>query len=634
MPEVSAAGARSAPSSLEAALESLTHWRAELAAGLESLRRWAQAGRLIDEQAASRLAHLERRLASERLTIAFVAEQSRGKSELINALFFGEQGMRLLPASGGKILCPTEILWDATRAPSIRLLPIETRESGRALREYMNEADAWHELPLDPRRPETVPVACEALTQSRQVDGAAVPRWRYAIINFPHPLLAAGVAILDTAGFRTLASEPELSFHRVPDAAAVVFMISAESSITPADQALWTEHVATIGGIEDTCFVVLNKIDGLRDGARGEGQVLTEIDRQVKTVADALGIAPTRIFALSAKQGLAAKMQGDRDGLVRSRLYRLEQALSRGLVHQRRLAHATGARAEVRGVLAEMRALIASRLDFANGQLEELTALKDKNQKLVELLARKAGVERGRLEQARAMMSGLRVVHNKHAGELERLLDPAAARESAMRAREAVGGSAFSKAIGEILAGFFRDARETIVRAIAVIQEARKVMAAVRQKMTVEYKIAPVEAAPFATERFLIELDRLEEHCTREFKGGSNLLLRSRKALGTLFFDTVALQVIHVFEIADRETRAWLAGFIRPLESQINAYQEQSNARIEGMGRIQNAEVDLLDKLAELERLAAEVGAQREQCEAQQQRLMALLDVEREPSLA
>jgi hypothetical protein len=634
MPEVSAAGARSAPSSLEAALESLTHWRAELAAGLESLRRWAQAGRLIDEQAASRLAHLERRLASERLTIAFVAEQSRGKSELINALFFGEQGMRLLPASGGKILCPTEILWDATRAPSIRLLPIETRESGRALREYMNEADAWHELPLDPRRPETVPVACEALTQSRQVDGAAVPRWRYAIINFPHPLLAAGVAILDTAGFRTLASEPELSFHRVPDAAAVVFMISAESSITPADQALWTEHVATIGGIEDTCFVVLNKIDGLRDGARGEGQVLTEIDRQVKTVADALGIAPTRIFALSAKQGLAAKMQGDRDGLVRSRLYRLEQALSRGLVHQRRLAHATGARAEVRGVLAEMRALIASRLDFANGQLEELTALKDKNQKLVELLARKAGVERGRLEQARAMMSGLRVVHNKHAGELERLLDPAAARESAMRAREAVAGSAFSKAIGEILAGFFRDARETIVRAIAVIQEARKVMAAVRQKMTVEYKIAPVEAAPFATERFLIELDRLEEHCTREFKGGSNLLLRSRKALGTLFFDTVALQVIHVFEIADRETRAWLAGFIRPLESQINAYQEQSNARIEGMGRIQNAEVDLLDKLAELERLAAEVGAQREQCEAQQQRLMALLEVEREPSLA
>ncbi|HEX7606846.1 MAG TPA: GTPase, partial [Usitatibacter sp.] len=112
---MTAPGERRGPSSLEAALESLAQWRAALAAGLESLRHWGQAGRLLDEQGAARLAHLERRLATERLTIAFVAEQSRGKSELINALFFGEQGTRLLPASGGKIVCPTEILWDATR---------------------------------------------------------------------------------------------------------------------------------------------------------------------------------------------------------------------------------------------------------------------------------------------------------------------------------------------------------------------------------------------------------------------------------------------------------------------------------------------------------------------------------------
>ena len=89
-----------------------------------------------------------------------------------------------------------------------------------------------------------------------------------------------------------------------------------------------------------------------------------------------------------------------------------------------------------------------------------------------------------------------------------------------------------------------------------------------------------------------------------------------------------------MFEIADREARAWMGGFIRPLEAQINAYQEQSNARIEGMGRIQNAETDLIAKLEELRRIAADVAAQREQLEAHQRRLMALLEVEREPSLA
>ncbi len=617
----------------EASLAALIRWRNDTAARLAALRRWATAGRLIDEQAAARLEHLEQRLATERLTIAFVAEQSRGKSELINALFFAGNGARLLPASGGKIICPVEILWDPARKPSIRLLPIETRETTRALREYQLSLDEWHEVALDPSKPETLAAACEALTQLKQVGGSTLPRWRYAVINFPHALLAAGLTLLDTAGFNTLASEPELSFHRVPDAAAIVFIVSAESAVTPVDRALWTEHVATVAGIEDTCFVVLNKIDGLRDAGTGESAVLTEIDRQVKAVSEALGVAPTRIFALSAKQGLAAKMQGDGDALLKSRLYRLEQALSHGMVHQRRLAHATAVRAEARGVLAEIRTLIASRLAFANEQLEELNALQEKNQKLIELLARKAGVERGRLEQARAMLGGLRSAHNRLADELERLLDPSVAHAAAHRAREAVAGSTFSRAIGETLDGFFRESRDRIVRAIEVIQEARKLMTNASHKMTVDYKIAIVEAAPFGTERFLVELDRLEEHCEREFKGGSNLFLKSRKAMGTIFFDTVALKVVHVFEIAERETRAWMGGFIRPLEAQINAYQEQSNARIEGMGRIQNAEVDLLSKLEELKRLAADVSRQREQWEAHQQQLAALLEA-RAPSLA
>jgi HAMP domain-containing protein len=158
-------------------------------------------------------------------------------------------------------------------------------------------------------------------------------------------------------------------------------------------------------------------------------------------------------------------------------------------------------------------------------------------------------------------------------------------------------------------------------------------MATVSRKFTEEYKIA-VDAAPFATGRFLAELDRLEEHTHRDFKGRSTLIMRGRKTLGAQFFDTVALQVIHVFEIAERETRAWMGGFIRPLEAQINAYQEQSNSRIEGMGRIQNAEVDLVARLEELKSLAAQVAAQREQWEAHHRRLMALLEADREPSLA
>ena len=92
--------------------------------------------------------------------------------------------------------------------------------------------------------------------------------------------------------------------------------------------------------------------------------------------------------------------------------------------------------------------------------------------------------------------------------------------------------------------------------------------------------------------------------------------------------------MVRIFEIAEREARAWLQAFIRPLEAQINAYQEQSNSRIEGMGRIQSAETDLISRLEELKQLTAQVAAQREECEAHHRRLMALLVLAREPSLA
>ena len=48
---------------------------------------------------AAHLASLRERLAAEKLVVAFVAEFSRGKSELINAIFFADTGRRMLPAT-------------------------------------------------------------------------------------------------------------------------------------------------------------------------------------------------------------------------------------------------------------------------------------------------------------------------------------------------------------------------------------------------------------------------------------------------------------------------------------------------------------------------------------------------------
>ena len=640
---MSGTGTWSVPThALESGLADLRAWRQATAERIAEFRRWALVARVLDEQTAARLAHLERRLSHERLTMAFVGEFSRGKSELINALFFAGTGIRILPSGlGHTTLCPVEIRYDANLPPSLRLLPIETREGTRALREYFDDPAAWQETRLDADQPESVAAALQAISETvvaTAEDAASlgfpvtgtgpleIPRWRYALVNLPHPLLAAGLVILDTPGFNTMGTEPEVTVHRIPDAAAILFLLGADTGVTRTDRELWSEIIEPIRGLDESCYVILNKIDGLRDGFRPETQVMHDIDRQVKATADALRVPIPRVFAVSARQGLVAKIQDDRDGLIKSRLYRLEQVLARRMVEQRRNDHVAAVRAETRAAFAESRALIDSRLAFYNDQLDELTALQQRNQKLVETLARKAHSERQRLEQARAVLMGMRTVHNRHLDNMVRLLDPNVAREAAVLARHGVLHSAFSSGIGEALDKFFRDSRGRIKEAIEAIHEARALMSMVSRKFSDEYQIASVEVPEFATERFLVELDRLEALCARDFKGATSLLTRRRSTLGALFFDTVALKVVHIFEIADREVRTWMNGFIRPLDARLNAFQDQANSRIEGMGRIQGAETDLVAKLEEMKQLAAEVAAQVREWDRHHAAILAQLE--------
>ena len=621
----------------EASLAELKQWREATAESLAAFRRWATVGRIIDEQAAARLAHLERRLAHERLTIAFVGDPAAGKSDLVNALFFAEAGVHLLPAG---VRCAAEILWDTAQPPSARMLPIETRASGKSLRDCFEDPALWTEIRLDLAEPEEIARTCAALAETIELDAATasewgltpdaasrVPKWRYAVINIPQPLLASGIALLDTGEAAVLDAEPELTFHRLPDAAAVVFTVAAETGVTQKDLRMWSEHVAPIACIEHTCFVAVNRAAAPRD----ENET-AEAERQARGAAETLHAEPVRVFPLAARPGFAAKVAGDRDALLHSRLYRLEQALARGIGHQRRLDHATAVRAEAHGVFAETRSLVDSRLGFMRDQIAELAALQDKNQQLVQKLAKKASVDRGRIELARSALSGLRAAHNRNGDELAELLDPAAALKRSAQAREAVAATRFSRDIGNAAEKFFGDARERLQRAIAIIEQEKQLMKTAARKFSKEYQIGLLEVSEFGTERFLAELARLEEHWVRESAARTSLLLRSGKALGAQFYDGVGLQVAHVFDIADRETKTWMQGFLRPLETQLTAYQEHSNARIEGMGRIQNAETDLIARLDELRRLAGQLQAQRDEWQSHHDRVMALIEPQRRPA--
>ena len=97
-------------------------------------------------------------------SLAFVAEFSRGKSELINAIFFADAGRRVLPATPGRTtMCPVELAWDAGEPPALSLLPIETRLEGLSLGRAARRSRApGRASPLDVERPDAAAAGAAA----------------------------------------------------------------------------------------------------------------------------------------------------------------------------------------------------------------------------------------------------------------------------------------------------------------------------------------------------------------------------------------------------------------------------------------------------------------------------------------
>ena len=389
-----------------------TAWRTLLASDIAEFQTWLTENELSDGQIDLRLGQLLERLAEDRLNVAFVAEFSRGKSELINAIFFADYGDRMLPSSIGRTtMCPTELLFDGNKPPQLELLPIQTRASNTGVGEYKRFPDQWERLPIDVDSPESLQDALRHVSETTRVtpdeasrlgfatdeedndlyrpdaDGMVeIPRWRHALINFPHPLLKQGLVILDTPGLNAIGAEPELTLSLLPNAHAVLFILAADTGVTQSDLAIWKEHICTGGTTRRGRLVVLNKIDGQWDELKTEAEINAEITRQVEQSAQILDLPASQVFPVSAQKGLVAKINQDIELLARSRLPMLEAALSDELIPAKRdiVCESTGQ--EFGDVAKRVRTLLESRQSGLSEQLTELTELRGKNRGVVEYM--------------------------------------------------------------------------------------------------------------------------------------------------------------------------------------------------------------------------------------------------------
>ena len=629
-----------------------TQWRGEVASGIADLRKWLQQNEVGDAQSDLRLQYLLDRLREDKLIVAFVAEFSRGKSELINAVFFAGYGNRILPSSAGRTtMCPTELQWEDGDTPCIRLLPIDSRRSNASISELKRFPDEWRVRPLDTSSAESLQAALAQVGETRiasreeaealgfPIDESGekgirpdtggtveIPAWRHAVIQFPHPLLEQGLVILDTPGLNAIGAEPELTLNLLPNAHAVLFILAADTGVTQSDLAVWREHV-NAGRRQRGRLIALNKIDGLWDGLRSEADIEREIAGQVASVAATLDVAPEQIYPVSAQKGLVAKVNNDDDLLTRSRLPELEYALSTELLPTKRDIVRDNTYGEVQDIIARCRELLGARLSGLREQLTELTDLRGKNQNVIEYMMRKVRSEKDEFEQGLQKYYAVRSVFTNLSNNLFGHLGLDALRDETRRTREAMLDAAFSRGLRGAMKGFFQHLRNNLKKFTDEIAEISKMLDAMYKRFTVEHGLKLAAPSSFSTLRYEKEIERLEDAFNSQFDTVLNIVTTEKHTLTQKFFETVAVQARRTFEIANRDAEQWLRAVMAPLETQVREYQLQLKRRLESVKRIHQATDTLENRVNELQQAETQLVRQLAELQALSERVEHALDL-------
>ena len=611
-------------------------WRSAVSGHLLSLHNWLVENELGDAQSELRLQQLLERLREDKLIIAFVAEFSRGKSELINAIFFGDYGNRILPSTAGRTtMCPTELLFEAGKPPAIELLPIETRSTNASVAEFKRFPEEWRVVELDTASAEAMHAALSRVGEQKLVsqelaaklgfaidaEGKAglkpeaeglveIPCWRHAVINFPHPLLEQGLVILDTPGLNAIGAEPELTLSQLPNAHAILFILAADTGVTQSDLAVWRDHVNGARTRQKGRIAVLNKIDGLWDGIRSEAEIEAEISRQVKSTADTLELDAGHIFPVSAQKGLFAKISRDADLLVKSRLLALEQALTAELIPAKQDIVCDNTESEAADLIARTRALLETRRSGVAEQLGELSDLRGKNQSVIEYMMRKVKSEKDEFEKGLQRYYAVRSVFSQLTNNLYSHLGMDALREETRGTREAMLEARFTKNLRDAMRSFFRHVRANLGKSAGEISEITKMMEAMYERFSTEHGMKLAPPAPFSLLRYEKEIDRLEQGFNAHFNTLLNMVTHAKLGLTQRFFETVAIQVRRTFELINRDVDHWLRAVMAPLETQVREYQLQLKRRLESVKRIHQATDTLEDRVRELAQMRATLETQ------------------------
>jgi hypothetical protein len=615
-----------------------SQWRVKLIQSIEMYQQWRNRYGMNDSYSTNTIVNILSDLEADRITLAFVAEFSRGKTELINALFFAETGVRLLPSSPGRTtMAPTELFYDEAGGSYIRLLDIESRLEDISLAELKKKPERWVQLKLDCDSPKQMQEAFKELIATKKVDrqladklglwnereAAAqgiikpekveIPCWRHALISFPHPLLKEGLAIIDTPGLNALGSEPELTLNILPGAQAIVFVLAADTGVTKSDLEMWLTHICRAHGEKTQGLaVVMNKIDAMWDDLGGTSDYEDSIKSQVSASAAILKINENTIFPVSAKQALLAKVKADAALLKRSRLAPLENYLASDIIKQKRnILMGTVAR-DIGFLINESSNITGTTLSEATNQLEEFKKVDFENQDLTGKLMAET---RDRQTLYMANIENFQASRRVFIIQAKMMIDSFAHEKV-----DAVINSAKHDMVNNLttygmkqsIRKLFDNLRDLLQNAIDISNETRRLVKAIHKKFKDEYGFKEIEPPLFSIKQYQIELEHIFEQ-GEAFRTSTRITMTMKGIVIDKLYGTLIANAKDVLSQAHTDAVTWSQGVLMPLMRQIKDHKKQIENRLLMLKKINSSKGSVAENIAALEAELAPLKRQRDE---------------------
>lgn len=602
-------------------------WKSDLVKAIENFQSWLDTTGLEESEQSLKIYETLQTLKHDRITLAFVGEFSRGKTELINAIFFSQFKRRLLPSEAGRTtMCPTELFYDIDEPkPYMRLLPIESRMEDASITEHKQNALNWTHIQLDIASPASMASSFSQITKTKKVKAieakrlglydiitddngselsdhsiVEIPMWRHALINFPHPFLEQGLTILDTPGLNSLGNEPELTINMLPNAQAAIFVLAADTGVTRSDMDIWRRHLKSFRRNHNNGLIIaLNKIDTLWDDLKTEDEIKQSIQRQCAETSKTLGISAKRVFAVSAQKGLIARVKNNAKLEKASNLSAMENVLSNEILPQKEQLVRNTLIADINDMMQESKSILLSQFNAKKKSIQTFSGLSGKNENIIQILLEKTREEQAVYHRNAQSLQSSRQILSGQYNRLKSIIDLDRLDRQVNDARQSMKGSWTTTGMKQAMKTLFDSISNTMGEAAKQTELTNRLVKSIYNRFQNENEDSDVKPKLFSINSYKQDIEILYQDAD-EYRTSVYSTMTEQSFVIKKFFISLVSRARNLYYQLNKDADDWGKRALTPLIRQVKAHKRELKVRLEQLKKAGHSRDSIADRVSQL----------------------------------